>query len=269
MTFLKKLINRIINHDINSYAAQSAYYLLLSIFPFIILIIIVITNIGISNEEALLEIIKVLPKETSYTVENYLNYSKQFSSSVYLPLIITSILMSSNSTSSLITAFNVANDIKESRPFLKRKIVSILSLILIMIMIIIGLTLPSIGAKLINKALTLFGLKKISVNGYNNIKFLINFINYTSVIGVLYYILPNKKFKVKELVPGIIFSTIALALSSMLFGYIITNFTKYSLIYGSISAIIILLLWLFLCSFILIIGVEINSIIIDKKNASN
>lgn len=78
---------------------------------------------------------------------------------------------------------------------------------------------------------------------------------------VLYSVAPNVKTKILSVLPGAIFTSIIWLLGSFAFGWYISNFGNYSKTYGSIAGIIILLIWLYLTSFIIIIGAEINAII--------
>ena len=78
---------------------------------------------------------------------------------------------------------------------------------------------------------------------------------------ILYSVAPNVKTKLKSVLPGAIFTSVIWLLGSFAFGFYISNFGNYSKTYGSIAGIIILLIWLYLTSFIIIIGAEINAII--------
>ena len=88
-------------------------------------------------------------------------------------------------------------------------------------------------------------------------------------ISLLYYLAPNLKVKWKILSPGTIFSSIFIIITSVLFSYYISNFASYNQIYGSIGTLIIILLWIYFNSIILLTGFEINvSIFASKKHRS-
>ncbi len=260
ITFFRTLIQRIIKHDVNSYSAKCAYYLLLGIFPFIILLIMFITALGASQIDNIDKFLELFPGGTSNIVKDYLVYSSQFKTDMFSPLLITTILLSSGAISALITAFNIANDNKNTRNFIVDQIISILFLVFIVSVVTISLSISALGLPIINSIFTKIKLPPIDAYTFNIITNIINFIIYTFIIGLMYYILPCKKTTFKHIVPGTVFAASSIVISVYLFGHIVKNYTKYSLVYGSLSSIIILLIWLFLCSFILIIGEEINAI---------
>ncbi len=276
--FMKKLFNkfygkllrnelyrRMVKHDVVSYSAQSAYYLMLAIFPFIILLLMFLSTIGLDYINELNEMLTVLPQEITQVINEFLMNSKEISSSIYSPLLITSILISSNAITSLVKAFNIANDNTEGRSYLWQKLLSSLFLLSIVIIFTISLSISILGFEFINEILTNVKINQMSLLLFNILTLIINFILYLSIIGLMYYILPNKKVRFKEIIAGTIFAAPTLLLVTSLFGYVINNFTKYSLVYGSLTSIVMLLIWLFVCSLILIIGEEINVVVTNKK----
>ena len=79
------------------------------------------------------------------------------------------------------------------------------------------------------------------------------------IFAALYHFTPCRKLKWKDVMPGAIFTTIGWVVCSLLFSLYVNNFGSYSMIYGSIGAVIILMTWLFLISEVLLIGGEINA----------
>ena len=96
---------------------------------------------------------------------------------------------------------------------------------------------------------------------FNLIRIVLPIIIIFIVFIVLYSVAPNVKTKLKSVLPGAVFTSIIWLAGSFGFGWYISNFGNYSKTYGSIAGIIILLLWLYITSFIIIVGAEINAII--------
>ncbi|MGM0509046.1 MAG: YhjD/YihY/BrkB family envelope integrity protein [Fusobacteriota bacterium] len=84
------------------------------------------------------------------------------------------------------------------------------------------------------------------------------------LIMFINYYIPNKHFKLRKIIPGSLFSSIVWVISSFVFSYLVSNVFKFSLVYGSLNSIIIILIWLYISSFILILGIEINAMFIRK-----
>ena len=94
---------------------------------------------------------------------------------------------------------------------------------------------------------------------WNLIRVLVPIITMAFVFSVLYILIPYRKVKFIEVFPGVIFTMVAWLTISLLFSYFVNNFTNYANIYGSISGIIILLIWLNLSCLFLLLGGEINA----------
>ncbi len=239
---IQKLKSNIKSHDLSSYSAQCAYYLLLSFFPFIIIIIMVLTNFGYEYVNTLIDGFDKLPKEVITLLKEYFNYSNKFSSLAFSPLIITILLMSLKAMDALMRALNIVNNVTEKRNFFYKKLLSLISLLIILTMIILSIYVTS-----------------INIEGW--LTTIVNFLILTISISTLYYMLPDTKRQIVEILPGSFFSSILLILTVYTFGYFITNFTKYSVIYGSMSSIIMLLIMMFLFAFILMLGEELNVLV--------
>ena len=88
-------------------------------------------------------------------------------------------------------------------------------------------------------------------------------------ISILFYLGPALKSKWKLFSPGSIFATIFIIITSIGFNYYIQNFSQYNKIYGSIGTLMIILLWMYFNSIILLTGFELNVSILNAKKKSN
>ncbi len=267
MKFMSTLFKRLAKHDVGSYAAQGAYYLLLGFFPFIILIFMVITVLGVSYINDMDKLFVMFPQGTVDLVKGYLTYSKEISISVYSPLLITAIVISSNAMSSLTKAFNIAYDYSDDkRGFVKDRLISIGFVLLIVVMLTMLLLVSTLGPTLVNKISSLLQKDIIVDSVFNLMSFTFNFAVFLFIIGLMYYVMPARKATLIQIIPGVLFSTPTLAIFTQLFGYVVMNFTKYSIVYGSLTSIVVMLIWLFFSVLILIIGEEINAMFIIGKD---
>jgi len=223
-----------------------------------------LTNLSISYADEMITIYKVIPEEAAVVIQDYLEYTKQFSNSFLSPLIVISIWMSSNAIIALMKAFNVAYAIEETRNYFYRKLIAIVCTIMTLLLIIGGLVIPNIGIYVMNFIRRYMEVPEMNETFFRYFKALISLGIFVIVLGSLYFILPNKKVKFKEVIPGTIFSFLGLVIISYLFAYFVREFSRYSIVYGSLAAVIILLIWLFLCGLILMLGGEINAIKYEK-----
>ncbi len=85
------------------------------------------------------------------------------------------------------------------------------------------------------------------------------------ILAALYYYTPSKRLRWRDVLPGAIFATIAWIIASMGFSFYVDNFNNYSRLYGSIGAVIVFLVWLYLTSIIVITGGEINALLVSSR----
>ena len=262
--FLLALKNEIKNDDIFNGAAALTFYLLLSLFPAVIFLLSVLPYLPVENlDQLLLNFIgQILPLEaakmfTGIVAEVTTIEDKKLVSFGAL----ATIWAASNGMYEIMKQMNKTYNIKESRPFWKERSISVL------MTFVFGLLL--IGAFL----LILFGqfIKGYAIQMSSDkfdVSFFFDILKWAIVIffmllgfAVIYYFGPNLKQKFHIFTPGSIISVALLILASLGFRYYVENFSNYSATYGSIGAVIILMLWLFITGAIIIFGSEINAII--------
>lgn len=261
---IKNILGRLKEHHIESFSSQIAFYLLLSIFPFLILLFMFLTQLSVSSSEGMLYIYNVIPDEAAQLIKDYLEYSSQFSNSVFSPLLIVSIWMSSNAIIALMKAVNVAYDIEETRIYILRKVIAIICTLMTLLLVVVAIIVPNLGLVVMRYIRQYIEIPEMSVYLFNVLRLLISGFVFFFVLGSLYFILPNKKVKLKEVIPGTVFAFIGLVTISYLFSYFVQDFSQYSIVYGSLAAVIILMIWLFLCGMILMLGGELNAIKYQK-----
>jgi membrane protein len=96
------------------------------------------------------------------------------------------------------------------------------------------------------------------------LRYFLTLIIMTFIFALLYKFTPCKRLTFWDVLPGSVFATIGWVLSSMGFTFYVDNFANYSRLYGSIGAVIALMVWLFLTSVIILIGGEINALLSEE-----
>ena len=90
-----------------------------------------------------------------------------------------------------------------------------------------------------------------------------------SAISLLYYFGPSEKDKLRFISAGSSLATLLIILTSLGFNYFLTNFGQYNKVYGSIGTLIVILIWLYINSFVLLIGYELNVSIKKAKKTTS
>ncbi len=265
-SFIKSLYFRYIDDEITAMASQLAYSLLLSFFPFLILLMTLIGHSSIRSEEVLIALSTILPKDIMKLITGTVVDVVETRRSDLLSIsMVTTIWTASNGFNAVIRGLNRAYDEKEKRPYWKVQLTALLCTIGLVIIIIIALALlvfGELGVRLLVKKL----------NFAPSVEFIIDLGRYASglivmilVFTAVYRYTPSKRLNWHETIPGAVFTTAGWTLVSIGFSYYVNNFGSYSKIYGSIGAVIALMSWLFISSVIVLIGGEINATIAYRK----
>jgi membrane protein len=265
-TLIPRLVKRIFANDIFGLAAQLAYFFLLSLFPLLLFLVTLLPYLPITQEDILGVIRDFAPGESMQLIETNINQLSQKNGKLLSFGIIATIWSASNGINAIVKALNSAYEVEESRPFLIARGMAILFTFAMLFVFVVALLLPVFGKLIGIYLFAKFGLSDEFMSIWNTLRWLVSSIILFIVFTGLYWIAPNKKLKCITVVPGAIFATIGWILSSLAFSYYVTNFGNYSATYGSIGAIIVLMIWFYLTGVIIIIGGEINAIFSKYKS---
>jgi membrane protein len=242
------------NHDVGQRAAGVAYYSILSIFP-LFLGLIAIFGFFLPSVNLQGELLKFvgnnIPGATSIVKENIAGVIKLRGVMSILSIIIL-FWGASALFSAISLAINRAWNITKYRHFFIRK-ASELGMVF-------GtgiLFLLSLGASAIITVIGgVFNLPETDMSTVYMIGRLIAFLLMFAVFLLLYKLVPNTKTYWRYIWPGALLATVLFELARILFIFYLENFANYQIIYGSITSIIVLLVWIYYSSFILILGAE-------------
>lgn len=255
------------NDDIFALAAQLAYYLILAFFPFLIFLI---TLIGINKFDSITVIYglkSILPANVFNLVhKTVLEILNQQNVGLLGISIILSMWSASSGIRAVIRGINKAYNLKEKRGFINLCFVAIIftiALTLIIIFTLIALVFGDIIEGYLNLWFPFPHIIKVI---WNIIRYGLVIVSMIFIFATLYRYAPTKKMKWKRVLPGAVFTSIGWIIASLAFSYYVNNISNYSSLYGSLGAVFILMIWLYLTSIILILGAEINSALDTNKN---
>ena len=271
-TFFDKLIYRVLDHDTLSYGGSLTYFLILSIFPFLISLINAINFSGILDPEYLYGLLDVLPGEIQEIIRNFLNELHMSSSGSFLTIsFVAGLFTASTAVFKLMKIINQSYGFVESRGFLAQRLMALFFTLALILMIFLLVLTQIFGQIIYVNIMSYLGIENASVDKIWSIAknaiplafMLITFI-------LLYKFSPSKSrenmITIKSVLPGSIFATLGLIIASSGFNFYVSSFGKYSITYGSLGGIIVFLIWLYLLSTITLVGAEINSTLYSMRN---
>lgn len=268
-SLLRLLWHRIEEDDIPGLSAQLAYFFLLSLFPLLIFIFTLLPYLPIQHHDILGGIADFAPPQTMELIEKNVNYVMNNRNGGLLSFgVIGTIWSASNGIHALVRAFNKAYNVKESRSFIVSRAMAIVLTIGMIFVFIVAVLLPIFGREIGIFLFSYLGFKLEFLRIWEMLRLVISAVILFLIFTGLYWIAPNVKLRCRSAFPGAGFATVGWILSSYALSFYVSKFNNFSLTYGSIGAIIVLLIWLYISGFIIILGGEINAFY-SEKNKSN
>lgn len=252
-------------------ASSLAFSFMLAIFPAIIFLFTLIPYIPIDNfQNQLLSIIAlVLPHEAYMAFESTIRDIIVKQNGKLLSFgFISSLIFATNGMHNLMDFFNKATLTIDTRSWVKQRITAINLTFLIALSLLGGIVILIIGEYIITTVQnTLHAEGKFWVWLIALVRWLIVVIIFFVAVAVIYRYGPANPKKWRLRSPGAVFATILAVLTSLGFSYYINNFGTYNKIYGSIGTLLVVMLWLWFNSIIILVGFELNaSVDIGKRD---
>lgn len=264
--FIIYFIVKIKDDDIFALAAQLAYYLILSFFPFLIFLLTLIGFSNLDSMEVLGALRAMLPTSAFELIYSVIIevIEKQNTGLLGASLLLV-IWSASSAFRAVIKGINKAYGLSENRSFIKRALIAIICTFALAFVILLTLILLVFGGLIGNLIASYLPHPIIVYRIWNFLRYILVIFMMILIFASIYRYTPSKRLKWREVFPGAIACTIGWLVVSLGFSFYINNFSNYSKIYGGLGAVIILITWLYLTSIILITGGEINSIIVIRK----
>jgi len=262
-TVVTFFITEIQKSSLTNRAASLAYNFMLAIFPATIFFFTLIPYIPIKHfqSELLSLLALILPTDAYSAFESNLVDIIVIKNGKLLSLgFVTALYFATNGVNNLMQAFNKSSLILETRTWLKRRLIALILTVVIAFALLIAIVIMIAGQTVIhflqNKfhsdAQFWFYLIALS-------RWLIILVIFFVSICILYRYGPSNKRKWKFINPGSILATSLAILTSIGFTYYTNNFSSYNKVYGTLGTLIVVMVWLYLNSLILLIGFELNA----------
>ncbi|MEI6694495.1 MAG: YihY/virulence factor BrkB family protein [Bacteroidota bacterium] len=255
--------------SITQRASSLSFNFFLALFPAIIFFFTLIPYFPISNfQSTLFEILQsFLPSSAFETVKSTISdiITNKRSGLLSIGFIMT-LYFATNGVSAIMDAFNQTYHTLETRSWIKQRFISIFLVIILSVLLIISISLITIGSFVLNYLVD-YGILKGQLTIY--LLFVSRWIVLLAMlffgVSFLYYYAPAKKKTFRFISAGSTLATFLTLVSTLGFKYYVANFSKYNALYGSIGTLIIILMWIYFNAIILLIGFELNASISKAK----
>ncbi|MFW5672530.1 MAG: YihY/virulence factor BrkB family protein [Acetivibrio ethanolgignens] len=263
--YIRYFLKQLKEHAVSAYAAQAAFFIILSFFPFIMFLMTLIRYLPVTEDMLISLTNQALPSHIGDYIVSLLNEIYGQSSAAIISItIITAIWSASKGIMAVIRGFNSIYGIYETRNYLYLRLISSFYTVIFAISIVGSLILLVFGNRLmltLTRLLSQFNIKPPVIISF---RVLIALIVLFFFFLAMYIFVPNRKSTVSQEAPGALLTTISWAVFSSVYSYYIDNFANFDT-YGSLTTIVFLMLWLYFCMYILFIGSEVNVFIQEQR----
>lgn len=256
---IQQFSKKIQNDNVNAFAAQSALFMIISFFPLIMVILNLLQFLPISSEEFIDLLLQAFPEIFEPYISGIVNDLYEKSSGTMLTItLLTSIWSASKGTLSLVRGLNGVYNIEETRNYVILRIVSFFYTVAMILLILASLFLLVLGNTLYQLVIKYMPWLSTILNLFINTRTILFLCFMILFFMLIYKTFPARKSSLLLQLPGAIFSSIAWTVFSYGFSFYFNNYGNYSYMYGSLTAIVLIMLWLYSCMYILFLGGEIN-----------
>lgn len=257
---LVELVQRMLRHRITSVSAEIAYFLLLSIFPFLICTVTLVGFFPIQIGGILTEFEPYMPQEV-YTLINELivEVTSRNSKGILSVGLLIGLWVSSKGMHAMIRSFDVSYEVREKRAYFKERLVAVFLTISFVSVIMLSFLLPIFGKQIAVFLTKPFDITTCVLALFDQLRYVASGAILLLIFMLLFYFGPNVRLSLRDAFPGALFTTIGWLLISYIFSQYVDSYANFSILYGSLGAIILLLLWFYMTGLLVLIGGEINA----------
>lgn len=271
MQILKNASNflkRLEKHHVNEYAIQCAYYVILSFIPFLILLFSLIQFTSIGQETIFFWVKELFPGNISEFVEGIIREASFKSIGTLSISIIFTLWSAGKGFFALCKGFHYIYETPKEYNYWFLKLKSIICIVIFIVMIVVALVVVTFGGTIVDFIKNKYMGLSTTINILLKLRWLWQFLLLFGVFLLMYKFVPKHKVKFQTQIPGALLSAIGWYGLSWAFSVYLDVFKNFSIIYGSLTSLMLLLIWVYWCMYFILIGAEINALIeqtITKK----
>jgi membrane protein len=255
------------NLNVAGISAQMAYYILLAFIPMLIMILNLIGQIPNLSADFVYTVLQEMLPQVSYDfIISNIEGIMSSSSSTTIYFFVISFYFASMGSRAFIIGINRAYHLKENRSIVVIYLLSFLFTLLFLLAVLISMTFLVFGGRLLSLLFNFIHFTSFHQQLINIFMYSFSIIMFLIIFSLLYKFSPNDYLPYIATVPGAFFSTTMTLILSNIFGILVNNSSKYTILFGNLGGMFALLVWLYLICFIIVIGGEINALLYYEQD---
>ena len=257
METMKKAARYLSDQKVPLYAANASFFLILSVFPVLVILLALIRYTGMQVETFTDLISEVVPGALMPMVNRLVLSAYVNSSGTMLSVSAVAALWSaSRGMYSFVTGLNAIYDVKENRGYLRTRLISMGYTFAFLLVLLLTLVLHVFGADLL-RMLEELPIPAFLLNLLDLRVFLLLILQ-TALFCAMFMVLPNERNRLGESLPGALLASLGWQIFTNLYSVYSQKFTAYASIYGSVYVVALGMLWLYFCICIVFYGGVLN-----------
>lgn len=264
---ITSLITYFSQQKIGIHAAGAGYFIVLSVFPLLVLLLALLRYTGL-QVDTLTDLISaylpdaLIPSAKRLILSTYRNTS----GAVVSLSAITGLWSASRGIYGLLTGLNAIYGVSENRGYLYTRSISVFYTFLFLLMLLVTLVLNVFGTTLL-QAIHFENLSLLQfLWDIVDFRFLLMLLLQTGLFSAMFMALPNRRNTFRDSLPGALLASLGWLVFSDLYSIYVENFSGYANIYGSVYAVALSMLWLYFCISIVFYGGALNAYLAKQKH---
>lgn len=259
------LVRKLHKMQIPSHAANAGYFIVLSVFPLLVLTLSVLRYTSLDAGDLMDLLAGFLPEALLPAAQKLIISTYAHTSGAMVSVSAVSVLWSaSRGIYGLLTGLNTIYGVREDRGYVYTRLISVAYTFAFLLVLLLTLVLGVFGEALLASLPPATGGLGWFLSEVVDFRFLLMLLLQTGLFSAMFMVLPNRKNKLSESFPGAVLAAVGWLIFTRLFSYYVEHFSNYSNLYGSVYALALSMLWLYFCLSIVFYGGALNRMLMKE-----
>lgn len=264
---LVHMLRRVQRMDISIHAANAGYFIVLSVFPALVLILSVLRYTSLDAQDLLVLLEGFLPAALMDETERLIISTYAHTSTAVVSVSAVGALWSaSRGVYGLLTGLNTIYEVSENRGYWYTRAMCVVYTVLFVLMLLLSLVLNVFGEAIMELLLPSGTVLGTFLTEILDLRFFVLLFLQTGLFSAMFMALPNRKNRFWDSLPGALLASLGWLVFTGLFSFYVDHFAGYTNIYGSVYAVALSMLWLYCCLSIFFYGGALNKLLMDQED---
>lgn len=243
--------------NISSYAASMAFFLFVSMIPLLMALCAILPFTTLTEDNLINAITRFTPNAMNSMVVSVVSDVYDRSAGTITIFAIVAVWTAAKAMLAMVRGLNAVYDFEEKRNYFVLRFIACIYTLIMLIAMVLALFVMVFGNVIVDIVLTDIPQLHLLVQFVMHFRFLFSWAVLTLAFGLIYAYIPSHKLRFKTQIPGAAFSAIMWSGASYVFSVYVDHYRGFGT-YGSLTTVVIMMLWFYLLMYILLIGAHVN-----------